>query len=850
MSIAAGDRLGPYEIVAPLGAGGMGEVYRARDTRLGRDVALKILPAEVANDSTRRQRFELEARAVAALSHPNIVAVYDVGEGYMVSELVDGGTLRGAKMGLRKTLDVAAQIAGGLAAAHEAGIVHRDLKPDNILLTRDGRAKVLDFGLAKMSAPHSHAAAATETVTVRTEPGTVMGTVGYMSPEQVRGENLDHRSDIFNLGLILHELLSGKRTFHSDTSVETLTAILKQDAPELPETVPVWVRQIVVRCLEKQPANRFQSAKDLAFALLQSAPSEATKQPRARGQRSAPWAWQVVAGLALAVVAVFATHWLWREHPTAPLQGFLLADNGYFPRISPDGRTLSFATLVGDAMELGIMKPESGDRAILTHERGKGYVWESAWSRDGTQIYFVRTSAYLSSIYRIPVLGGEERLLLENAFGPAALPDGSLLVARSMTGAHLAQLSRFWPDTGKVRDFPFRVVIANMAVYRAFPDGRQALAYGIPQPVPPGAKANLYLVDLDSFSIRPFRAGPPPGRVRQIAFSRDGRTILLTTQDENLVRLMSIPASGNSPPVSLLTLTNEAYGLDIGPDGSIFLDQVERPPELLRFPASGGHVEKIADLTTVPGSVSFAVLPDGRAVAPQVTAGRTRLMIYQPGKSPVPLVNTAEETSFPMAVAGEQVAFMMRPLLTGAWGIATASVAQGRITHQVQIDKGSCSGLALAPDGTTIYCAADDVVWAIPVAGGEPRKVRAGSSVAIDPSGKVLVISASEEGRLRLYRVPLDGGSEQMIPESADVRPSGVLQSSSLARDGRLLMPASSSLWWDPAAIFDTRTGQAHRLTLDYVTDLKSLSWTPDGQIMALGMQMRSKLWKFQPAGR
>ena len=511
MSMAAGDRLGPYEIVAPLGAGGMGEVYRARDTRLGRDVALKILPAEVANDSARRQRFELEARAVAALNHPNIVAVYDVGEGYMVSELVEGGSLRGAKLGLRKALDVAAQIAGGLAAAHEAGIVHRDLKPDNILLTRDGRAKVLDFGLAKMSAPRSHAAAATETVTARTEPGTVMGTVGYMSPEQVRGEDLDHRSDIFNLGLILHELLSGKRTFHSDTSVETLTAILKQDAPELPETVPVWVRQIVVRCLEKQPANRFQSAKDLAFALAQSAPSEAIKQPRAHGRLSVPWARQVIAAVALAVVVIFATHWLWRERPPAPLQGLLLAENGHYVRVSPDGQTLSFATRVGDAQELGIMKPESGDRAILTHEPGKGSVSESAWSRDGTQIYFVRCSARLCSIYRIPVLGGEERLLLENAFGPAALPDGSLLVTRS-TGANRAQLCRFWPDTGKVRDFPISILAS---IYRAFPDGKQALAYGVPMPVPQGPRPiSIWWIWTRSRSGRFARAPLPAGSGR------------------------------------------------------------------------------------------------------------------------------------------------------------------------------------------------------------------------------------------------------------------------------------------------------------------------------------------------
>jgi len=190
MPLNPGTRVGPYEIFAPIGAGGMGEVYRAHDTRLGRDVALKVLPTEVAADPSRRSRFEQEARAVAALNHPNIVAVYDVGDGYMVSELVDGETLRSAKFGLRKTLDIGAQIASGLAAAHAAGIVHRDLKPDNVLITKDGRAKILDFGLARMR--NSQSSAAKETMPVRTEPGVVMGTAGYMSPEQVRGLEADH----------------------------------------------------------------------------------------------------------------------------------------------------------------------------------------------------------------------------------------------------------------------------------------------------------------------------------------------------------------------------------------------------------------------------------------------------------------------------------------------------------------------------------------------------------------------------------------------------------------------------------------------------------------------------------
>jgi serine/threonine protein kinase len=289
MALSVGDKLGSYEVLSLLGHGGMGEVYRARDTRLGREVALKILPAEVSNDPVRRRRFELEARAVAALNHPNIIAIYDVGEGYIVSELVDGEPLHGG-LGLRKTIDIAAQIASGLAASHDAGIVHRDLKPDNILLTRDHRPKILDFGLAKIQA--SRPAPDDETVSVRTETGMVMGTPGYMSPEQVRGLPADHRSDIFSFGVILYELLSGRRAFQGGTSVQTMAAILTEEPPPLGPAVPADISRIVHRCLEKEPARRFQNAADLAFALQTVASSSAVTTPvpaRLRGNRGAAY---------------------------------------------------------------------------------------------------------------------------------------------------------------------------------------------------------------------------------------------------------------------------------------------------------------------------------------------------------------------------------------------------------------------------------------------------------------------------------------------------------------------------------------------------------------------------------
>lgn len=281
MTIATGTRLGRYEIRSQIGEGGMGEVYPARDEKLRRDVAIKVLPAELSTNGDRLHRFEQEAQATGALNHPNILAVYDVGTHdsapYVVSELVEGETLRELldqrSLGTRKAIDYGIQLAHGLAAAHDKGIVHRDLKPDNVFITKDDHLKILDFGLAKLTQSASETdVPQTDIATskVHTDPGTVIGTVGYMSPEQVRGQTVDHRSDIFSFGSILYEMLSGQRAFRRDTSAETMTAILKEEPPEFSQTnstISPSVERIVRRCLEKQPARRFHTASDLAFAL-------------------------------------------------------------------------------------------------------------------------------------------------------------------------------------------------------------------------------------------------------------------------------------------------------------------------------------------------------------------------------------------------------------------------------------------------------------------------------------------------------------------------------------------------------------------------------------------------------
>src|SRR5512143_1770292 len=316
MSLAPGTRLGPYEIVAPIGAGGMGEVYRAKDPRLGRDVAIKVLPASFSADPDRLRRFEQEARAAGILNHPNITAVHDIGTHesapYVVQELLEGDTLRsalaGGKLTPRKAVDFALQIAHGLAAAHEKGIVHRDLKPEDLFVTRDDRLNILDFGLAELTHQEKGGHATDlPTASAGTEPGVVMGTLGYMSPEQVRGEPVDARSDIFSFGAILYEMLSGRRAFRGATAADTISAILREEPVELSQGAPniaPSLERVVRHCLEKSPAARFHSARDVAFALEESASASAAAPAAAwpAGNVRRPGRQIALAGAAIAIL--------------------------------------------------------------------------------------------------------------------------------------------------------------------------------------------------------------------------------------------------------------------------------------------------------------------------------------------------------------------------------------------------------------------------------------------------------------------------------------------------------------------------------------------------------------------
>jgi Tol biopolymer transport system component len=418
MNLATGTMLGPYELLSPLGAGGMGEVYRANDTRLNRDVAIKVLPASFAYDADRLLRFEQEARATSALSHPNILTVYDIGshEGspYIVAELLEGEELRqqlseGA-LPQRKAVDYAQQIASGLAAAHLKGIIHRDLKPENIFITTDGRVKILDFGLAKLKPAKQAAGTGSELATQKalTEPGVVMGTVGYMSPEQVRGQEADHRSDIFSFGAILYEMLRGRRTFTGESAIEVMNAILKEEPEELTETnarINPALERIVRRCLEKKAERRFQSTSDLCFAIealsmpsgsrIETAalPAAAEGRGKARLFGNAKLAW-IVAGALLGLVAALLFILASFRRPAVEVTAtrFVIpaSEKKSFTSlaVSPDGRRLVYGTSTEGKLQLWLRPLDSLAAQPLpgTYEADFGAF--SFWSPDSRYIAF------------------------------------------------------------------------------------------------------------------------------------------------------------------------------------------------------------------------------------------------------------------------------------------------------------------------------------------------------------------------------------------------------------------------------------------------------------------------------
>ena len=580
-ALKPGDKLGNFQVVALIGRGGMGEVYRARDVRLKRDVAIKTLPPGFAGDRDRIARFEREARAASALNHPNIVSVYDIGtEGgvsFIVSELVDGETLadviQRGPLPLRKLIEVSTQICDGLAAAHAAGVIHRDLKPGNIMLTRDGRVKILDFGLARQD----RAQGVDSTTMDASHPGLIMGTPGYMSPEQVRGEPTDARSDIFSVGVILYEMASGKRAFSGGSSVEVMNAVLKDEPPELPLASPPALDRIVRRCIEKQPARRFQSAADLGFALSSLAASpKPEERPKSR-------AWLKWAALLTACVIAAALWWAAQravpEKQVVTLTSVpLTAATGFedFTSFSPDGSQVAYVWDEGkggyDSAHIYVKVIREGKPVQLTS--GPEPDSFPAWSPDGRTIAFCRSLGDACRIYTMPALGGAQRKIAEGRFGGRMSwsPDSrflavselgpkadsaSLSLIRVETGDRLAALTK--PTRSKTSD--------QDPVFS--PDGRLLLFTRCERDF----RCGLFLLNLTTDYLP---SGDPRllrqenGGIDGSAWARDGKELIYALSGDAGMNyhLMRIRAQAGSLPERLALTGERASSPAVAPRGN------------------------------------------------------------------------------------------------------------------------------------------------------------------------------------------------------------------------------------------------------------------------------------------
>ncbi len=485
-----GTRLGPYEILTQLGAGGMGEVYRARHDTLGRDIAIKVLPAHLAADSDARSRFEREAKAVAALTHPNVLSIHDFGvsdgHAFAVMELLEGENLRTrlvrAPIPFKLALSIAQAIADGLAAVHRRGITHRDLKPENIFLTNDGRVKILDFGIAKLDeATKLDDDTLRATLEMRTLPGTVLGTIGYMSPEQVRGFRADARSDIFSFGCVLYEMLTGKRPFQGESGAEVTASILRDDPLQsLPDDAPISeeLQRILARCLEKSPENRFQSAHDLGFLLKSLSEPTASFNPRRTTSAFRPirihrrfW---IAAAALTCLVAILCSYWLGRRSRPVPsvTTYTYLTNSGEdgSPAASPDGRFIAFSSHRDRKQRIWTKQLAGGAEVPIT----SGSDDHPRYSPDGSTILFTRREMSRNALFTVSALGGDPRKLLDDATDGDWAPDGQHIVFtrwirnQETTSTYLGIADS---DGGNVRQL---TVIARQRLYqpRWSPDGK------------------------------------------------------------------------------------------------------------------------------------------------------------------------------------------------------------------------------------------------------------------------------------------------------------------------------------------------------------------------------------------
>ena len=753
MNIASGTVLGPYEIRSPLGAGGMGEVYRAHDKRLRRDVALKVLPEELLSDDVKRRRFADEAQAASALNHPNIVSIFDVSLNsdppYIVSEVVEGTTLgammSGRPMPVRKVLDLAMQVADGMAAAHHVGIVHRDLKPHNIMVRPDGRVKILDFGLAKQVTESRGSSEDQETEAMSlTLEGAVVGTAYYMSPEQARGKTVDRRSDVFSFGIILYEMLAGKRPFGGESRIDALSAIVRDDPPPIDVSVPMPMRWTLERCLAKDPADRYESTRDLYndlrkqrdhYEVLSSTVAPAITTVKGSGQRLRQWLpgilliVGVLMGFLLAVFLTAPAPRALQASQFHPLAGVGATEDAS-PTWSPDGLTIAYPALSGGRPQIFTRSLESTTPLQVTH--CPRFCNFPMWSGDGSRLFFKMGP----DIWSVGAAGGEAQFVL----------GGAERFAISRDGQTLAFARHEKPS--------FHVWLSS----------------------PPGAKPVQYTPE-------PFTASDYSGA--RLAFSPDGRQLLLWVNMPSVGRasefwILPLPAGSGSPHRVLRSLANSfvVRGISWMPDNRRVVLACVIPPDVYRTHLYIATVEKdrVDPLVTGIGREEFPdVSRDGkRLVYTAMDVDHNIIEIPLDG-SPVRdlLATNRTEHSPAWSPRAKEFAYVTDRRGTDEIWVKTPEVGWDKpvVTQRSLPDGGTkiLDSPVFSPDGERIAFRAGRSIWIVPAAGGAPISLTNAENIQENmptwsPDGNwIAFYSAGKEAQLMKARVGGRGPAVQIL---------------------------------------------------------------------------------------
>jgi Tol biopolymer transport system component len=767
-----GKVLGHYRVIEKIGSGGMGEVYRASDQRLGRDVALKILKPSLAHDQDRLRRFEQEARAAAALSHPNIVAIYDIGmhDGapYIVSELLEGQTLRerllNGPIPRRQAIDYARQIAQGLTAAHEKRIVHRDLKPENLFLTKDGRIKILDFGIAKLlnSTFDSDAgeAGSIASMTTQTRSGSLLGTIAYMSPEQLRGKAVDHRTDIFSFGAIFYEMLTGKRAFAGETQVDTMTLILKEDPPEMireGRDIPAAFEQVVRHCLEKDPENRFQSARDLAFALSTLTDVTTGKQIlpfRLETTRFRTWMLRIAAALLLVVAAIYLGIRLRAVQNPDFRRVTFERGTVYSARFTPDGRTVVYgASWNGRPLQIYSTIPDSLLARPL--ELSSAYLLGISRSSELALTIRGRPGSRLDfeggMLADAPMLGGTPREILQDVAWADWSPDGQLAVVHHVNGRdHL--------------EFPIGKVLyqtsGSISNIRFSPQGDKIAFLDHPKRWDDGG--SVCVTDLSGNKTT---LSSDWGWEYGLAWSPQGNEVWFSAVEKGSSNRSLWAVNLSRRQRKVLTAPGGLTMQDIAPDGRI-LATIDTERLAMEW---SGKEKQVRDLSWFDWSIAKDISSDGQWV------------LFEEGAEPAGLNNAVairKVDGSPPIRLGDGTADTLSP--DGKWAISFLQSGPARL-KLLSVGPGQSREIALPelerlqngshflPDGKRIVINGNEPghpgrTYVVDVAGGKAVPVTPEGIYATLPSpdGKFL---AGETADRKLDLFPLDGGPVRHIPD-------------------------------------------------------------------------------------